>query len=171
MNRLWTDGQLKEELSKLTVLIDTREQVNDHITKFFDQKKIPYKVRKLEQGDYSAILGDRTLENDVIIERKNSLTELCGNFGQCRQRFENEFTRAKALGAKPFLLIENNSLDDAYLGNYRSELKPQSLIGSLMMWQVRYNTTIMFCNKAYSGKTIYSILYYYARELLLYGHG
>ena len=171
MNRLWTDGQLKEELSKLTVLIDTREQVNDHITKYFDKNKIPYKVRKLDQGDYSAMLGDMTLENDVVIERKNSLTEICGNFGQNRERFEREFTRAKAIGIKPFLLIENNTFDDVFLGNYRSEMKPQSLIASLLMWQVRYNTTIMFCNKSNSGKLIYGTLYYFARELLLYRNG
>ena len=128
-------------------------------------------MRKLDQGDYSATIGDYTLENDVVIERKNSLTELCGNMGQNRQRFENEFNRAKALGIKPFLLIENNTLDDAYLGNYRSQMKPQSLIASLLMWQVRYNTTIMFCSNANSAKIIYGILRYYARELLLYGHG
>ena len=167
--RKYTEAELKEELSKLTILVDTRENVNDHITGYFDEKKIPYKVRKLDQGDYSAMLGDYTLENDVVIERKNSLSELCGNFGSNRERFEREFTRAKALRIKPFLLIENNTLDDVYLGNYRSQMKPQSLIASLLMWQVRYNTTIMFCNKKNSAKLIYGILMYYAREVLLYG--
>ena len=167
--RKYTEAELKEELAKLTILVDTRENVNDHITGYFDEKKIPYKVRKLDQGDYSATLGDYTLEYDVAIERKSGLTELCGNLGQNRTRFENEFTRAKALHIKPFLLIENNTLDDVYLGNYRSQMKPQSLIASLLMWQVRYNTTIMFCNKKNSAKLIYGILMYYAREVLLYG--
>ena len=167
--RKYTETELKEELAKLTILVDTRENVNDHITGYFDEKKIPYKVRKLDQGDYSAMLGDYTLEYDVAIERKSGLTELCGNLGQNRTRFENEFTRAKALHIKPFLLIENNTLDDVYLGNYRSQMKPQSLIASLLMWQVRYNTTIMFCNKKNSAKLIYGILMYYAREVLLYG--
>lgn len=165
----YTEGELKEALSKLTILVDSRENVNDHITGYFDEKKIPYKVRKLDQGDYSATLGDYTMEYDICIERKNSLSELCGNFGTNRERFEREFTRAKAVGAKTFLLIENNTLDDVYLGNYRSQMKPQSLIASLLMWQVRYNTTIMFCNKKNSAKLIYGILYYYAREVLLYG--
>ena len=167
--RKYTETELKEELAKLTILVDTRENVNDHITGYFDEKKIPYKVRKLDQGDYSAMLGDYTLENDVVIERKSGLTELCGNFGSNRERFEREFTRAKALRIKPFLLIENNTLDDVYLGNYRSQMKPQSLIASLLMWHVRYNTTIMFCNKKNSAKLIYGILMYYAREVLLYG--
>lgn len=168
--RKYTEAELKEELAKLTILVDTRENVNDHITGYFDSKGIPYKVRKLDQGDYSATLGDYTLEHDVVIERKNSLTELCGNMGQNRVRFENEFNRAKALGIKPFLMIENNTLDDVYLGDYRSQMKPQSLIASLLTWQVRYNTTIMFCNKSNSGKLIYGILLYFARELLTYGN-
>ena len=115
------------------------------------------------------MIGDYTLENDVFVERKMSLTELCGNMGQARERFEREFTRAKAVGAKPFLLIEDNTLDDAYLGNYRSQLKPKSLIASMLTWQVRYNTTILFCSRQNAPKLIYGILFYYAREILLYG--
>lgn len=126
-------------------------------------------MRKLESGDYSAMLGDMTLENDIFIERKMSLTEICGNFTSARERFEREFTRAKAVGAKPFLIIENDSYDDAYLGNYRSKMKPQSLIGSLLTWQVRYNCTVIFCGRQNVPKLIYGILYFYAREKLLYG--
>lgn len=117
------------------------------------------------------MLGGKTLENDVFIERKMSLTEICGNFTQNRERFEREFTRAKAIGAKPFLLIENDSIDDVYLGNYHSQVKPQSLIASLLTWQVRYNATILFCSRKNVPKLIYGILYYYAREILLYGDG
>lgn len=126
-------------------------------------------MRKLETGDYSATLGDMTFENDIFIERKMSLTEICGNFTQNRERFEREFTRAKAVGAKPFIIIENDSLDDVYLGNYRSQVKPQSLIGSLLTWQTRYNATVCFCGRNNVPKLIYGILYYFVREKLLYG--
>ena len=166
--RRWTEGELKEELSKLTIICDTREQ-DTHCQEWFEKNGIPCKVRKLDSGDYSAMLGDKTLENDVFIERKMSLTEICGNFTQNRERFEREFTRAKAVGAKPFLLIENDSIDDVYLGNYHSQVKPQSLIASLLTWQVRYNATILFCSRKNVPKLIYGILYYFARELLLYG--
>ena len=168
MNRHWTDDQLKEELKKLTIICDTREQ-DRHCQEWFEKNKVPCKVRKLDSGDYSAMLGDMTLENDVFVERKMSLTEICGNFTQNRERFEREFTRAKAVGAKPFLIIENDSIDDVYLGNYRSQLPAKSLIGSLLTWQVRYNTTILFCSRNNTPKLIYGILYYYAREMLLYG--
>ena len=171
MVKHWTDTELGIELSKLTIIVDSREKQNDHIIKFFEKSKIPYKVRKLDSGDYSAMVGNLTLEHDVFIERKNSLTEVCGNFAQNRERFEREFTRAKADGAKPFILIENNTTDDVFKGNYRSEMPPKSLWASFCTWMVRYNTTVLFSNKENSGKIIFSVLYYYARELLKYGHG
>lgn len=115
------------------------------------------------------MLGDLTLEHDVFIERKAGLTELSGNMGIERERFAREFTRAKADGAKPFLLIENDSIEDVFLGNYRSKLPPKSLWGSICTWMTRYNTTVLFCKPVNTGKIIYSILYYYAREKLLYG--
>lgn len=126
-------------------------------------------MRKLDSGDYSAMLGDMTMEHDVFIERKSGLTELCGNFGVERERFAREFTRAKADGTKPFLLIENDSIDDIFLGNYRSKLQPKSLWGSICTWMTRYNASVIFCNPENTGRVIYGLLYYYARELLLNG--
>lgn len=166
MVRKWLPGELKEELEKIEIIIDSREQANSHITNFFDQKNVPYKVRKLDSGDYSATIGNLTLEHDVVIERKNSITELCGNMGQNRTRFENEFNRIKASGTKPFLLIENNTIDDVFIGNYRSQFKPKSLMASIYTWMVRYNVTVLFCKPENTGKLIYGIMYYYARELL-----
>lgn len=126
-------------------------------------------MRKLDSGDYSAMLGDMTMEHDVFIERKSGLTELCGNFGVERDRFAREFTRAKADGTKPFLLIENDRIDDIFLGNYRSKLQPKSLWGSICTWMTRYNASVIFCSPENTGRVIYGLLYYYARELLLNG--
>ena len=167
--RRYTEGELKKQLSKLEIIVDTREQVNGHVTSLFDKKKIPYKVRKLDTGDYSAMIEDMTLEQDIVIERKHNLDEICGNFTVNRERFEREMLRAKAIGIKMFLIIENATWSDVYLGNYRSKLDPKSLIASLMSWQVRYNLTIIFCEPENTGKLIFSLLYFYARERLLYG--
>lgn len=169
MVKHWTETELTAKLKELTVIVDSKEKVNQHILSYFDSKKIPYKIRNLETGDYSMMIGDMTFEHDFFIERKANLTEICGNFTQNRDRFEREFLRAKANHAKPFLLIEDNTLDDVYLGDYRSQLSPKSLIASFLTWQVRFNTTIMFCNKKNSGRLIYGILYYAAREELLNG--
>ena len=169
MRQYRTDAEIKALLKQLTIICDTREQVNGNITGYLDSKKIPYISRKLDTGDYSAMIGDMTLEHDIVIEKKNGLDEIAGNFTADRQRFEDEFTRAKAEGLKVFLLIENATWSDILLHNYRSKLSPKSLIASLLSWQVRFNITVTFCKPSESGQIIYGILYYAAREALKKG--
>ena len=169
MVKHWTETDLVAALSDLKIIADSREQVNNHITEYWDRKKVPYFTRKLNVGDYSAQLGDYTLEHDIAVERKHNLDEICGNLSQDRDRFEREFLRAKANGTKVFLLIEDAGWQDIYLHNYRSRLSPKSLMASLMSWQVRFNITVWFCEKENTARLIHQILYYAAREELLNG--
>ena len=53
MRYRFTDKELKKILDNLTILVDTREQSNQHIIDFFNKKKIPYSIEKLPFGDYS----------------------------------------------------------------------------------------------------------------------
>jgi hypothetical protein len=48
----------------LTIIVDTREQKNKHVIDFFDKKKIPYKVKKLDEGDYG-IKINKNLEHGI----------------------------------------------------------------------------------------------------------
>lgn len=169
MIRHWTEAELKAELQKLAIICDTREQ-DTHCEEYFKKNKIPHIVRKLDIGDYSAQLGDATLERFVAVERKHNLDEICGNFTAERDRFEREFIRAKAFDTKVFLVIENASWTDVFLGNYRSKLSSKSLMGSLLSWMVRFNVTVTFCKPSETPKIIYGIMFYYAREMLLYGN-
>ena len=166
MKKYRTDKEIGELLKQITIISDTREQVNGHITEYFDKNKIAYITRKLDTGDYSAMIGDMTLEHDVVIEKKNGLDEIAGNFTVDRERFEREFQRAKCNGTKVHLIIENASWSDIFLHNYRSKLEPKSLIASLLSWQVRFNITGTFCKPGETGQIIYGILYYAAREAL-----
>lgn len=166
MVKHWTDKELSETLKELTVIVDTRENVNDHILKAFDKQKVKHISRKLDVGDYSAQIGELSLEKDIAIERKHNLDEICGNFTFERERFEREFLRAKAYGTKVVLIIENATWGDIFLGNYRSKVSPKSLIGSLLSWMVRFNVTITFCKPEETGRIISGILYYAAKELL-----
>ena len=168
MVKHWTDKALAEELKKLTIICDTREQ-DRHVSEYLEKKKIPTITRKLDTGDYSAQLGDMSFERDIVVERKHNLDEICGNFTVERERFEREFMRAKAYGTKVHLIVENASWTDIFLGNYRPKLPPKSLVGSLLSWMVRFNVTITFCKPEESARIIYGIFYYYARERLLYG--
>lgn len=165
----WTDKELADALKDLKIIVDTREQVNSHVTAYFDSHKVNWFNRKLDIGDYSAQLGDDTFEKSVVIERKHNLDELCGNLTADRDRFEREFLRAKAYNTKVFLLIEEATWNDVFLGNYRSKLSPKSLLASLLSWQTRFNVTILFTSKGNTGALIHGILYYAVREELLYG--
>jgi ERCC4-type nuclease len=169
MKRHYTKTEIDELLKQLTIVVDTREKVNDHITGYFDKNKVAHISRALATGDYSAMIGDMTLEHELTVERKSSLDELAGNLTTDRQRFEDEFTRAKADGLKVILLIENGSWEDIELHNYTSKLEPKSFTATLYAWQVRYNITVNFCKPNTSGKIIYGHLYYAAREALKKG--
>ena len=52
----FTDKEMEELISSMTILVDTREQKNNHITDYFDRKKINYKRKALNYGDYSFMI-------------------------------------------------------------------------------------------------------------------
>jgi len=168
MVKHWTEKELAEELKKLTIICDTREQ-DRHVSEYFEKQKIPCITRKLDTGDYSVQLGDMSFEREIVVERKRNLDELCQNLAQDRLRFEREFIRAKAYNTKVYLIVEGCSWTDIFLGNYRSKLNNKSLFGSLLSWMVRFNITITFCKPEESAKIIYGIFYYFVKEKLLYG--
>lgn len=169
MIRHYTDKELNEVMKKLSIVIDTREQKNKHITDFLDKEGIQYESRKMEVGDYSAQIGDMTFEMSIAVERKHNLDEICQNLGTDRDRFNREFLRAKAYGTKVYLVIENATWDDIYNHNYRSALTPKALLASLYSWTCRYNVTILFCEPKYTGRIIHGLLYYAVREELQHG--
>lgn len=166
MVRYYSDSEINAMLKDLTIIVDRREQCNKNIIEYLDENKIKYVNRSISVGDYSAMLGDMTLEHTITCEKKSGLDELCGNLTADRDRFEREFLRAKANKTKVFLLIENCSWSQIFLHDYRSKLSPKSLIASLLSWQVRFNITIIFCKPEETGQIIYGILYYAAREAL-----
>lgn len=169
MIRHYTDSELLKTLQRLEVVVDTREQKNTHITSFLTGKNVPCVSRKLDIGDYSCQLDGMTFEKDFCVERKANLDEIAGNFTEGRERFEREFIRARAFNTKVFLVVENASWQDIYSHNYSSKLNEKALLASLMAWQVRYNVTVILCDKGNSPKMIYGLLWYAAREKLMGG--
>ena len=163
--------ETKYALEHLTVLVDTREQNTPALRKRLKDMGYPHERYKLDFGDYSAkcSLSDGSELNfstAICIERKMSLDELAACFGRERQRFAKEFERAKAAGAKIYLLVENASWEMAYSGEYRSLMKPESFIASMQAWLARYDCQILFVSSALSGKLIANILYREIKERL-----
>jgi ERCC4-type nuclease len=98
----YTDMELKKLLSTLVILVDTREQVNEHILTFLNEKKITYDRVKLDTGDYSCKVPRneelwviRDLYLPACIERQNSIDELAKSIKE--ERFEFELIRGQRL--------------------------------------------------------------------------
>lgn len=164
----YTDTELKKILSTSTVLIDTREQVNDHITSYFDKQKVSYESKKLHTGDYSikvqadesnGIMKDTYFP--IVIERKNSIDELAQSIKV--ERFESELIRANNL---IFILLVEDTYENLITGNYRSQYEPKALLARLMAFEARYGFTTVFMDKRYVGNFIYHKLKYQVREYL-----
>lgn len=157
----------------MTILVDTREKENKHILDFFDAKKIQYKTKALNYGDYSfmipksdelSIPRDLIFSHKIMIERKGSLEEISGNISQERARFEKEMALAPE---RKVLLIENASYKDLVNGNYRTDYKPASFLATLQTFWHRYDCPVFFMpDNRYSGLFVKQFFEYYLKELL-----
>ena len=169
----YTDSEIDSLVKSQVILIDTREQVNDHIITTFEKHKIPYKKKALDRGDYSfylpanerlSIPRDLYFDKEIVVERKACLDELANNFGKERDRFEKEMALAPN---NKILLIENCSYEDIVEGNYRSNYNKKSFLGTLHTFQFRYNLPFLFMpDKTKSGIFIKKYFEYYLRKFL-----
>ena len=127
---------------------------------------VPYERYKLDFGDYSVKCDRLSLANSVTVERKMSVDELCHCYCQDRARFEREFERAKDAGAKIYMLIEDATWEDIYGGKYRSKMRPESLVASILAWLSRYDCQLLFCKPSTTGQLIKDTLQRELKERL-----
>lgn len=162
-----TDKEISAILKDMLILVDTREQKNQHIIDYLDSKGIPHKLEKLETADYTFILpnyADLGFDRQILIEKKNSLDEISGNFTKDRERFTREFERVTT--EKIHLVIENATWKKLLNGTYRSQLNPRAFMASMMSWNIRYNCPVWFVGKEESPVIIYNLMYYELFEKL-----
>lgn len=167
MKLYYTDKAYKQLIKHMVILVDTQEKNNDHIIQEFEKQKINYRKKSLKTGDYSFMIEacpdigfpyDTYFTDELCIERKNSLSELAGNLASKTDdnRILKELNRMINI-ERVYLIIENNSLDDIYSHNYRSEYNPDSYIRTLLTWQSRNNMHIYFVQPENMARTIYEI--------------
>ncbi len=111
-------------LSRPVIVIDSREKKPYQFSG-------PSMVAALPVGDYSL----EGMEGQFSIERKE-LGDLIGCVTHDRERFIRELERAEKL--KTFYLLIEADLSEIEAGEYRSNAKPESIIGSLLAWVARY---------------------------------
>lgn len=169
------DVNIERLLKHIVVLVDTREQENQHIIDYFNANKISWKKQALDYGDYSAMLPkneelglpfDITLEHSISLERKNSLNEISNNLSNKRAQFEVEFEKARRDKAKVYLLIENASWDNIFSREYETMFNANSFYNSLLSFENKHNLNIHFIRKDNMGMHIYKILALFIRKML-----
>lgn len=121
-----------------TIIIDTREQAPFSFREMVSLKRhggkpliVKTERKGLSTGDYS-ILG---AESKVAIERKEM-----GDFFHCcgsdRERFENQLRRLNEMEFG-WIMIEA-SWTMIMRGHRESEMNPQSILGSVISWQMEH---------------------------------
>ncbi len=149
----------------MTIQIDSREKPKaiQKILADFDKTGINHFVSKLPVGDYMSFDNPR-----LVIDRKQSLQELCSNVCQQHKRFRAELIRAQEIGIHVVLLCEHGgrirSLEDVKAWvNPRLKTSPMAVSGErlykiLSTMQKTYGVEIEFCRKQDTGKRIIEIL-------------
>ena len=162
-----TDKVMSDILEDLVIIVDTREQKNEHIIKFFKDNGIKYEISKLDTADYSFRLPhfpELGCDRKVLVEKKNSLDEIAGNFTKDRARFTREFERVT--DEHVHLVIENATWKKVSNKSWRSAFTSQSMMASLMTYSIRFNLKTWFVPIDESPKLIYNIIRYELFEQL-----
>lgn len=169
----YTDKEIDEIVKSMIILVDTREQVNEHILSVFDKNKLTYKKKALDRCDYSFYIPandkfniprDLYFDKEIAIERKASLDEIANNWTKERDRFEKEMALAPK---EKVLLIENCNYEDILKGNYRSQYNKKAFIASLHTFWFRYNMPVFFMpDKTFSAIFIKKYFEYYLKSYL-----
>ncbi len=132
---------------KPTFLIDSRE-------------KEPFKFRasanlggtetvKLDAGDY-AVKGHEDL---ICIERKKSATELAGNFGKNRARFEREFERMQSCQFR-YVVVEDHWSSVMGKSIRHSRMSAKAVFESIIAFGLTYGVHFIFAGNRQQAQTI-----------------
>lgn len=164
----------------MIIQIDSREKAKAirKILAEFDRQSVQYISSKLYVGDYMNYDNPR-----LIVDRKQNLSELCGNVCQQHERFRRELLRAQENGIQLVFLVEHGadikSLEDVYFWKnprkYRviwrtvngkkvktvaskKAVDGAQLYKSLCTIRDRYGAQFYFCTKNDTGRKILEIL-------------
>ena len=156
--------------NNITLIYDSREHQTAALEKRLRAAGFKHRREALKFGDYTAeyVIGDKVfnLQNEIVVERKMSLDEICGNFTKGRKRFEREFERAKENNATIYLLVEDANWENLINGKYNTKFNSKAFFASITAWMARYDIKVIFCKSETSGKMIKEILYRELKERL-----
>lgn len=136
-----------------TIIIDSREQTPLPI------RHLPSIRAGLYTGDYS-VAG---LENVFAVERKSIPDLVACCCASNRARFENELHRLRGFHFKRLLIVGTRSEIEA--GDYRSQIAPAAVLGTLAAFEVRYDCPVVFeATPEAAARRVECWSWYFARE-------
>ena len=173
------DKELKKVLDNLVVIVDSRENANQHIIDFFNKKKIPYAVEKLPFGDYSCKIKAGSFEgqerdiyftNDFVVERKANIDEICGNLKDDAARLKKELAHLNKHDIEFYIFLEDENYElNLRNSNYMSQYDAFTLMQRIYKGiEAEYNTMVIPVPKSCMGSKIYYFLQ--ARVYNLFKH-
>lgn len=136
---------------QLTAIIDTREQAP------LDLAPLRCERATLTTGDYSL----KGLEHVIAIERKSE-ADLLACVGRERERFDREVQRLLAYSVRA--LVVESSWGAVECGQWRGQVKPAQVFGSLVGWIARGLPVVMAGNHERAGQIVARLLFIAARR-------
>ncbi len=143
------NSRLKPE--HVVAVVDTREQ------RPWNLAPLRSVTDTLATGDYTI----RGLEHVVCIERK-SLADLLSCVGRERARFDREVQRLLAYPTRA--LVVESTWKEIEVGEWRNQVHPSAVIGSLLGWIGRGLPVIMAGDHCRGGKYASRLLFTVARR-------
>jgi ERCC4-type nuclease len=138
------------------VLIDTREQTPFTFTRLCSEPAT------LQTGDYSFRGGEELL----TIERKSIADLVACCMGKNRERFFRELHRMRGFDFRRLLVVGERS--EIEMGQYRSGIRPKSVLATLATLEARFNVPVVFTSTpTLAAWQVEEWVWWYARELIL----
>lgn len=146
------------------LLVDTREKWTQegskdrHLSGYFARHKIPFRIQKLDVGDYMLEGGG------VTVDRKQNIDEICKNLTNSadKKRFFAEVRRARQQGLRLVVLIESNQVRTyADLKAWRSKysrVPGSALCRQMEKLRLAYGVEFIFCPRVSAARKIIEIL-------------
>lgn len=127
------------------ILIDSREK------KPYNFKGEETLVCPLKTGDYSIEIFGKSCADDIIVERKEM-----GDFISCvcqqRDRFLKELERS--MDIPHFFIVIEGDWKEIEVGNYYSKINSNSIIESILGWQIKYGCNIILAGNRVRGQRL-----------------
>lgn len=148
----------------MKIIVDTREKwtqpgnVDTHIKSYFEKHGIPYKVQKLDEGDYQ-IEG----KPNITVDRKQNMQEMYNCVVNDKSRFMREVRRCYEKHIKLIVLIEHGGQIKSFADVPKwspkyGTISSREIAERLYRLHISYGVQFLFCDKRSTGRKIVEIL-------------